>query len=159
MALTIVLIGGAGAIAYMFQGNANPLPASMKALVSYHVLYPAETAQILPKSYNYQADQKALTFTVKTPKTSVIFTQQPAPDTLGKGSQVYYPALGLHPYAQFQSKLGPVALVKFWQSGSLAPVGQAGILATDGTILVAHAEKNLTNAEWKGLFDSLKITK
>jgi hypothetical protein len=67
--------------------------------------------------------------------------------------------LGIHPYAQFKSNLGQVALTKFWQSGNLKPVGQSAVLAGSGTFLIAHSEKNLANNQWKELFNSIKITK
>jgi hypothetical protein len=65
----------------------------------------------------------------------------------------------IHPYAQFKSNLGQVALTKFWQSGNLKPEGQSAVLASNGTFLIAHSERNLTNTQWKGLFESLKITR
>lgn len=91
--------------------------------------------------------------------TNLVVSQQPAPESLGLNDQPYYPAIGIHPYAQFKTSLGTVALTKFWQSATLTPTGQSAILASQGTMLVAHSENSLTNQQWKSLFDSLKITK
>jgi hypothetical protein len=41
----------------------------------------------------------------------------------------------------------------------LKPVGQSAVLASNNTFLIAHSEKNLTNAQWKDLFESLKTSK
>src|SRR5206468_9340235 len=117
------------------------------------------SGQLGATGYQYQAGQKALTFSLNKGGTNIVFSEQPAPSSVGNGSQVYYQALGLHPYAQFASKLGPVALAKFYNPGTLSYLGQTAVMAAAGTLVTAHPDKDLTNAQWKGLFDSLKITK
>jgi hypothetical protein len=57
--------------------------------------------------------------------------------------------LGIHPYAQFKTKLGQVALTNSGNPEILKPVGQSAVLASGGTFLIAHSEKNLTNNQWK----------
>lgn len=156
---TVLTLAATATIFYLSQWSHNPLPPEVKRQLGYRVLYPSKTSRIDPASYDYQTDKKTLTFSVNMENQRVVFTEQPAPDNLGQDGQVYYPALGIHPYAQFKTKLGTVALTKFWQSGSLKPVGQSGILASNGTVLIAHSEESLTNAEWKDLFDSLVISK
>lgn len=158
--LLITLIVALAATFYIKGRAADPLPADISKQLSFRSIYPTSQAgKITGPGYTYLASQKTLSFTVSTAGTSVVFTEQPAPSSVGSGSQVYYQALGLHPYAQFVSKLGPVALVKFYHTGTLTPAGQSGILAADGTLLTAHSEKNLTNEQWKDLFNSLKISK
>jgi hypothetical protein len=157
--LAILILAGAETVFYIRQSNKNPLPSNIKNQVSYKVIYPSETKKINTSSYNYQKDKKILSFNLQKNNNSIVFTEQPAPDNLGSGKDVYYPALGIHPYAQFKIGLGNVALTKFWQSSTLKPEGQSGVLASSGTFLIAHSEKSLTNAEWKNLFESLKITK
>jgi hypothetical protein len=154
--LLALVLASAGTALYLLQDNTNPLPQSVKSQIGYKAIYPSKVSQIDPNSYAYQADGKTLSFIVTTNNAHVTFTEQPAPNTLGSDGQPYYPALGLHPYAQFKTKLGPVALAKFWKAGSLKPVGESAILATGGTLLIAHSDKDLTNAQWKTLFDSLK---
>jgi hypothetical protein len=156
--LPVLVLAGAGGFIILHRQSSNPLPSNIKKQITYKALYPAQTSKIKPTTYQYISDQKTLSFTINNKGDDIVFTEQPAPDSLATNGQVYYPALGLHPYAQFQSKLGPVALAKFYKSGNLSPVGESGILATHGTLLIAHSEKLLTNAEWKDLFDSLQIT-
>lgn len=156
--LALILIG-VGAYFYLKQNDKNPLPQSIKNQLNYKVIYPSDTKKIDASSYSYQKDNKTLSFNVKRENNNIVFTEQSAPDALGDNTQAYYPALGIHPYAQFKVGLGSVALTKFWQSKTLKPEGQSGVLASGGTFLVAHSEKNLTNTEWKDLFESLKITK
>ncbi|HEX4774700.1 MAG TPA: hypothetical protein VH234_04235 [Candidatus Saccharimonadales bacterium] len=157
--ILIVTIGATASILYVKAAPKNPLPSNIKTQLAYQAIYPSKTSQIDSTSYNYQVDRKTLSFNVKAYNNQIVFTEEPAPDNLGSDGQIYYPAIGIHPYAQFQTKLGPVALAKFWQSSSLTPIGQSGILASQGTLLIAHSDNNLTNAEWKTLFDSLKITR
>ncbi len=150
----------AGTTFYIANTNKNPLPTSIKNQVSFKIVYPAASlAKIDINSYDYQAGNKVLTYKVDFAGSSIIITQQPAPDKLGVDTQAYYPAIGIHPYAQFNTKLGTVALTKFWQSSTLKPTGQSAILATNGTMVLAHSDKDLTDQQWKSLFDSLKITK
>jgi hypothetical protein len=157
--LLVLTIAVSVGVYYSKQYNKNPLPENIRGVVSYKVVYPSNTKQIDSKSFNYQTDKKTLSFKVNTGASNVVFTEQQAPNALGSDTQAYYPALGIHPYAQFKTKLGQVALTKFWQSGNLKPVGQSAVLASNGTFLIAHTEKNLTNDQWKNLFQSLKITK
>jgi uncharacterized protein YxeA len=159
VALVILIVATVGSILYLKQSNKNPLPPSIKSHVGYKIIYPSKTGQIDSNSYSYLTDKKTLTFSVNKDGKKIVFTEQPAPEALGSDTQAYYPALGIHPYAQFKTSLGQVALTKFWQSGTLKPIGQSAILASNGTFVIAHSEKNLTNAEWKDLFESLKITR
>jgi hypothetical protein len=137
----------------------NPLPPAIKSRISYRFVYPAKTNSISQVSYKYQADQSVLTFSSHAEGTKVVFIEQPAPASLGAGNQIYFPAIGIHPYAQFQSKLGPVALTKFYKPNTLDPAGQTGILAAHGTLVIAHPDKDLSNDQWKNLFNSLTISK
>jgi uncharacterized protein YxeA len=157
--LLVLIVAVLGGVYYSKQNNKNPLPDNIRGMISYKVVYPSNTQQIDSKSFNYQTDKKTLSFKVNTGKGNVVFAEQQVPEALGSDTQAYYPALGIHPYAQFKTKLGQVALTKFWQSGNLKPVGQSAVLASNGTLLIAHAEKDLTNSQWKNLFQSLKITK
>jgi hypothetical protein len=156
--LALILLG-AGLLAYNQSSNKNPLPDNIKHQITYKVLYPTPKAGELSSSYSYQAEQKTLSFLLKKFGSKISITEQPAPDSLGSGNQIYFQALGIHPYAQFVSKLGPVALTKFWESNTLDPKGQSGILVSKGTLLIAHPDKALTNDQWKQLFNSLKIAK
>ncbi len=158
--LTVIFILIATALAlYIKISRADPLPASIKQQIIFKVAYPTGIATVGQSDYKYHPDQKLLSYTIHYAGESITFQEQPAPASLGAGSQVYYPALGIHPYAQFSAPLGPVALTKFYQSGSLKPFGQSAVLATHGTLVIANTTGSLTNEQWKNLFESMKITK
>jgi hypothetical protein len=155
----LLLLGG-GLALYNRIVNKSPIPAAVQAKLAYKPIYPKNQSSDDVGNFLYKDEDKTLTFITKTASgTNITIVEQPVPDSLSSGDQVYYPALGLHPYAQFQSKLGPVALTKFWKSGTLEPVGQTAVLASKGTLLLASPDKDLSNAEWKEFFNSLTIAK
>lgn len=155
--VTVILLAAAGSLLYLKSANSNPLPKTIKDRVNFKIIYPRnQVAPIKQNSYRYQ--QNVLSFQVRFAGADIAFSEQRAPESLGSGDQIYYPTLGIHPYAQFKTDQGPVALTKFWESGSLQPVGQAGVLAAKGTLLTAHSDKILTNQQWKDLFENLKVT-
>jgi hypothetical protein len=159
-ALVLLLLLGSAAFVVLKDNNAAPLPKDLKDKVDFRVVYPAASnAQIQQTSYVYHAQQRVLNFKVYYADTTVVFSQQPAPRNIGSDTQSYYPALGIHPYAQFGTDLGQVALTKFYQSGSLKPFSQTAVMVSKDTLLAASSEKTLTNEQWKKLFDELKITK
>lgn len=142
------------------QSYSNPLPEEIKKSLDRKAIYPSsKTAQISYDSYQFDQANKVLSFKAEAYGANIVFSQQPAPDSLSSGDQVYYPALGIRPYAQFQSKLGPVALTRFWKSNNLEPSGQTAVMAVEGILLLAHPDKDLSNDQWKQLFDALKITR
>lgn len=159
-AIGLALIGASLALLF-FNAQKVQIPKAITSQLNYKAIYPSSNGSApVPTDYVYKADENSLTFSTTSPSgVKITIVEQPAPDSLGSDGQVYYPALGIHPYAQFQSKIGPVALTKFWLTGSLEPLGQTAILAAQGTMLVARPEKNLTNAEWKDFFDTLRIAK
>jgi hypothetical protein len=149
IALIVLIFTAGGVFFYLKQNNKNPLPDDLKNHINFKVIYPSShKAQIDKNSFVYQAKQKVLTFNVQFEGSNVSYSEQEAPAALGSETQAYYPALGIHPYAQFKSNLG-----------NLKPVGQSAVLAGSGTFLIAHSEKNLANNQWKELFNSIKITK
>jgi hypothetical protein len=156
--LLLAFVGGGGFYTYANKTNANPLPDNLKNQISFKIIYPENTGHIDESSFLYKTESKVLSFSVKKEDKKIVFTEQTAPENVGDGNQVSFQAIGLHPYANFQSKLGPVALAKFWESKNLDPYGQSAFLVSNGTLLNAHSDKDLTNAEWKDLINSLKVS-
>jgi hypothetical protein len=155
--LILIITGG---IFFIGHSTKSPLPKDINDQVNFKVIYPSShAAQIQPSSYNYHQQQKVLNFKVNYAGSPIVFSQQPAPRNIGLDTQSYLPALGIHPYAQFDTALGQVALTKFYQSGNLKLFSQSAVLVSQDTLLIATSSKSLTNEQWKSLFDSLKITK
>jgi hypothetical protein len=156
-AVTALAFLTVAAIYIFVQRQNNPIPADIRKQISYKPVYPMGAIGASVKKYDYQPNDKALVFNISYAGKSINVAEEPAPSTVGSGPQVSYQALGLHPYAQIASKLGPVALVKFYKPSSLQQIGEAGVLATNGTLVIAHSPAHLTNEQWKQLFDSMKV--
>lgn len=155
-----IIIFGLTSFLYLKQRDASPLPSRLQDKVSFKVAYPRhEKTSFNQDSFKYEDKQAALSFSTSYEGANIAFTEQPVPPALGSSTEAYYPALGIHPYAQFKTDLGTVALTKFWQSGSLKPFGQTAIMAVEDTLITARSDKELTNQQWKELFESLKITR
>lgn len=162
--ITISGLLAVGLIFLFFQiHDTSTIPSRIRQQLSFKTIYPP-ASNLTPdqNSFNYQSDQKSLSFNVHYQGLEVSFTEQPAPDSLASGSQVYFQSLGLHPTAQFESKVGPVAIANFYKPGTLESNGQAAILVAQGTMVIAHPVDNnqkLANDQWKSLFDSLKLSR
>lgn len=153
----LALAGGAGGVWLSLRSPASPVPDGIEKQLAYKVIYPSDTKQIKPGSFSYVSQQHTLTFNVDSANDQIVFAEQPAPSNLGSNGQVYFQAIGLHPYAQFESTLGLVALARFYQTGSLDVAGESAVLASHGTLVIAHSSTQLGNDVWKNLFDSLKL--
>ena len=153
----VILIG---VLIYLSTIVSNPLPGPMRSQINFRVIIPVSSSvKLNSTSYSYDLDNKILSFTGSFQNNLFTFTEQTSPEAVGTDSQPYYPALGIHSYAQFKIDLGTVALTKFWQSGTLIPNGQSGILSSKGTLLTIHTDKSLSNQQWKNLFNTTKIVR
>ena len=159
MAMVIIVVTP-GIVFLVLKNRQNPIPTTIRQQASYKLLYPATHEAILPaESFKYQTDSNVLSYTAQYAGTNIAFSEQPTPDDLGSDTQDYYTKLNIHPYAQFKTNQGQVALAKFWQSGNLKPFGQSAFMVSDGTMLTAHSDKELTNQQWKSLFETIKIAR
>lgn len=135
----------------------STVPADFRRQASFSVISPpAAAVKDTADSFHYSASDKTLIFNMKYQGINLAVTEQSAPDSL-TGSGVFFQALGLHPVAQFQAKTGQVAIVNFYQTGTLAEVGQTGLLVAKKTLVSVKpidAKQKLTNDQWKTLFDS-----
>ncbi len=162
LVLSLLAVAGLAALLfgiYRVIQSKNPLPPDIKKQLSFAAIYPGDTKSIDANSYSYKTDDKSLSYELHLGDKRVAITEQPAPESLVDPGQIYYQSLGVRPYAQFQSRLGPVALVKFYEAGTLKAQGQTAILSVKGMLLLAHPDKDLTNAEWKNFFNSLKVSR
>ena len=159
--LVLSLIAAGLALLFFQHHDISPIPPNIKKQLSFQAVYPASPASVAidSNSYNYQAESQALTFKVQFQTVDIILTEQPLPDNFAAGSQIYYQSLGLHPYAQFQAKVGPAALLKFYKSGSLEAQGQTAIMTANKTLILAHPSKDLTNDDWKVFLNSLRLSR
>lgn len=146
---------------YLVFHNGSSLPPDVRSQLDFKSVY-APNSIVEPDSFKYTAQGKTLTFNVSYQGTKLSFSEQPAPSNLANDTGGYFQSLGLHPVAQFISKIGSVAVVNFYTPKTYEPGGQAAVLVTSGTLVIATTvdkQQKLTNDQWKKLFDSLKISR
>ncbi len=148
----------------LVSSSGSPIPKSIAQQANFRTVYPSDGKIVQGGSngYQYQSQQKAIVFKVNYQGATISVTEQTAPANLASGTGVYFSALGLHPVAQFDSKLGPVAILNFYKNKTLEPAGQSGLLVASKTMVIANpldAKTRLSNEQWKNFFDSLKQAK
>jgi hypothetical protein len=138
--------------------NKNPLPSDIKKQLGVPVIYPKTTknTQVIPNSLKYQSSQRTLTFTVNDEGNNVIITEQPMLSSSTSPTLAYYQSIGLNPVTEIQTKIGLAVLVNFYTTGNYDSVGQNAVLASDGTLLVAHPSKNISAEDWKTFLNNFK---
>ena len=142
-------------------GNPDPVPLVVRQKLNSPVIYPKTTSQttINQNSYRYQSAEKVLTFSVVSSGTSMVLSEQLAPNSTSSITQEYYELLGLHPIAEIQTKLGLAVLVNFYASGDFGEViGQDAALVDKGTLLIAQPAKQLSAETWKDFLDNLVVS-
>lgn len=158
-ALILLALGLAGWWLIQNRGGST-IPGEIKSQLSFRSVYAPADWQ--PQTFNYVDQQKTLSFKFKFEGSDMVATEQPAPDSLVSGSQVYFQGLGIRPTAQFATRAGQVAIANFYQTGTLEASGQAGILLADKTMVIIQPtdpQKKMTNDQWKRLFDGLKLSR
>jgi hypothetical protein len=136
--------------------SASPVPKSINSRLDFKVIYP-HAFQIKTDSWSYLESEKTLAFTVQDNKVDITFTQQKTPLAYQDDETAYNRFIGtLRPLANFKVPLGDVSIVSFVEQGSYNPVGRTGILNAQGTMLLVHPEKEISEDDWLRLFRSLK---
>jgi hypothetical protein len=148
----------------VFRPQSSPVPQQVTKQASFKVVYPSDLKVVSSgkDGFSYQTSEKTIVFKANYQKTNLNVTEQTTPDNLANGSGVYFQSLGLHPVAQFNTSLGPVAVVNFYKTGTLEATGQSAILVAGKTMVIANtadANGKLSNDQWKSFFDGLKQAK
>jgi hypothetical protein len=155
----ILMLFIAVALVYYFvlRPKPSPVPTAIKQQVDFKVLYPGGY-DIVADSWKYTRSQGSLTFIVRKDDYTTTFTEQKVPLVFQDDAAAYNRFIGsLRPAANFKTRLGMVSLTNFVTTTDFQQAGQGGLLNTNGTLLVAHPSHNLSDEDWRKLFDSLTI--
>jgi hypothetical protein len=163
-ALIVIGLLAAIVLVIIYRPQSTPVPRAVAKQANFKIVYPSDLKMVNDgkQGFSYQTGQKTLIFKANYQGTNLNVTEQMTPDSLANGSGVYFQSLGLHPVAQFNTDLGPVAVVNFYKTGTLEATGQSAILVADKTMVIANtADSNgkLTNDQWKNFFEGLKQSK
>lgn len=138
-------------------GSPNFLPTTIAKQVSYGVYYPKDSGQLAvdSKSIVYNPKAAVLSFTAKLADNKLLnINQQATPQSFVDIPQAYDKLISsLQPYASFESLNGRVSLTHPKElQGS-----QSAVLNAKGTLLFARSNAELTENQWKQVFNSLQI--
>ncbi|HXR50370.1 MAG TPA: hypothetical protein VN778_05080 [Verrucomicrobiae bacterium] len=138
----------------------SPVPSHIQQQAGFVIIYPD------PRSYsyknagwNYTLKDGSVSFTVKKDGYSVAFNEQQTPLEYQNDVASYNRFIGsLRPSANFNVPLGTVSITNFVTAGDYQVVGKTGILNSQNTLLLAHPDTDLTDNQWRDLFESLQIS-
>jgi hypothetical protein len=141
--------------AYLYRKS--PVPESIRSQVDFTVL--------CPKSYDIDGGSwrvdtsdgtRVLTFVVRAPSANITFSQQELPIAYKTDDAAYDRFIGsLKPRANFRVPLGTVSIVNFVSEGNYKSEGASGLLSSEGTLLTAHPDKEISEREWYEVMESL----
>ncbi|HSX48417.1 MAG TPA: hypothetical protein VLF41_02865 [Candidatus Nanoarchaeia archaeon] len=154
--LLVVVIAAVVEYAHVRQTTKqNIVPAQIKKQLAMPSLVPAEKFEsyvLNQDSIKYDDKQKLLSYSLTSPDNSVTVTEQPYPDVL------IYEKLknGIGQYRDIDTQAGKVTLGRPKDGGGV----QVAVLNYhDQTLVFAKPQKDLTDDQWKQLFDSLEPIK
>ncbi len=137
----------------------SPVPKSVSSQLDFTVIYP-KGREVEDDSWKYIKAEETLSYTVNNDGNPIVFTLQKVPLAYADDAAAYDRFIGsLKPYINFKVSLGSVSIVNFISAGDFKPEGKSGILKSNGTLLIAHPEKDLTDNQWQSLFKSLTVDK
>lgn len=152
--LTVVVLGGLSWSA--LRPKPSPLPASISQKIVFAAVIPGKPWVVYPGSYRYDSKAQVLNFTATDSAKSITFTEQAAPSQFNDIPQ-YYPALlnKLNQYRTLSTANGVVNLTRPTELKG----EQEAVLTTGGTLIFAHPDNPMTDADWRRLFNSANIVK
>jgi hypothetical protein len=135
----------------------SPVPRSIRRQLNFKVLYPSGDA-IDANSWKYTSDSQTLGFNAHRKDFTASFTEQRTPLAYQDDAAAYSRFIGsLRPSATFKTRLGEVSITRFIAAGKFEDSGKAAILNTNGTMVVIHPSRELTDNEWRELVDALVV--
>ncbi len=162
IAIPIVILGtalGLWMVLHKDPPYVSPVPVSVSSQLDFVVIYP-KGRDIKEDSWEYITAEETLSYTVNIGDNPVVFTLQKVPLVYADDAAAYDRFIGsLKPSINFKVPLGTVSIVNFISAGDFKPEGKSGILKSNGTLLIAHPEKDLTDNQWQNLFKSLTLNK
>jgi hypothetical protein len=153
---TIIVIAAVVFVVIILRGSSpSPIPASISSRVSFNIFYPrTDVPGIKPdnSSIDYSAANSALSFDVSVDNVKVAISEQNTPDIFSQSGVYSFKLDQAHEYSSFETASGEVDLTKPTELGgqTLAWVN------TRGTFMLARAYANLSENNWKLLFNNME---
>jgi hypothetical protein len=154
--VAIVLLLAVVICVYAYTRGPSAVPSTIREQANFAIFYPNPTQQIyiLPGSFKYDKSLAQVAFIARFAGQSVTFAEQSSPDSFAADPTFYSNFITkLGGYATFSSVDGTVSLTEPAQVNT-----QTAVMNTKGTLLFAKSSGNISENDWKLLFNSLSYT-
>lgn len=151
VAIGLIVIG------VMLVAPKPPVPLEIKRAVTSTLLVPkVREVAVERKSMKYDKKIKLLTYTTKAFGVTAVISQQPTPESFIDIPQVYDKVVsGMNEYSKFDSDSGTVHLTRPKELGGK----QAAVMNAKGTLMFVKPETDLSEDQWRKMFNNLEIIK
>jgi hypothetical protein len=155
--IILSLIAG-GVLGYMrWQKSKIIIPPAIKKQVTSVIFWPSKDAPVLSdkQTIKYNPNEKLLSYVAHTSNgRELIISEQPTPDSFNDIPQVFSKFTeGLHQYTSFSTPDGTVSLTRPKELKG----GQTAVMSAKGTLMFIKPSKDLSDDEWRQLFNNLEI--
>lgn len=159
--LWLIMIGvtaiGLLVIIVMLLGPKPPVPAEIQRAVTSTIMVPkARDVVVARESMKYDSKLKLLTYSAMAYGVKTVVSQQPTPESFIDIPQVYDKVVAnMNEYKKFDTDSGTVYLTRPTDLGGK----QAAVMNTKGTLMFVKPERDLSEDQWRILFNNLEIIK
>jgi hypothetical protein len=149
--LVVIVLAAGGTIAYIKRGSV--VPRTIAKQVNFVIFYPKPSQQtgIEEKTFKYSSSLGQVSFIVNFAGQQITFAEQSSPDSFSVDPSFYSAFIQkLNGYATFDSIDGRVDLTQPTEVNA-----QTAIMNAKGTLLFAKASGNISENNWRLLFNSV----
>jgi|GEM_PF-2290238 hypothetical protein len=153
--LLIICLGIIGYIIYLNR-TPSPIPKDISSAVQFPIFYPEASKQIIVKktSFKYDKSHGQVSFIVNFNSNNITFAEQGSPDSFSADPNFYTAFVQkLNGYATFSGVDGRVDLTLPSETHE-----QTAVMNAKGTLLFATTSSQISEANWKLLFNTLNNT-
>lgn len=144
-------------IAAMLLAPKPPVPVEVKRAVTSTILVPkVRGVEVSRESMSYSSQLKLLTYITTVYGTKAVVSEQPTPESFIDIPQVYDKVVSnMSEYAKFDTNSGTVHLTRPKDLKGK----QAAVMNTKGTLMFVKPERDLTEDQWRKLFNGIEVIK
>lgn len=153
----LAVVATLGLVARNSGASDEFLPPAVASKVTFPVFMPdgEATATYDQTTVSYQADADVLSYTAKLAGGEELYiNQQPTPESFIDIPQAYDKLIAsLQPYSTFDTANGRVSLTKPKELNGK----QSAVMNAKGTLMFIRSETDLSDSQWRQVFNNLKI--
>ena len=155
--ITALCLVAAAIALFLFAKNPPAIPQNIQKQVNFVIFYPQENAQtsIQKTTIKYNSQLKQISYIVNFSGRQITFAEQSSPDSFADDPN-FYPKFieSLNGYATFDSINGRVDLTRPKEVKN-----EAAVMNAKGTLLFAKSNGDISEDNWKLLFNSILFIK